>query len=513
MTRTSVSVLLATLLASTAARADRLPLRVVQAPATPEFIEKHKDDAVKALSGVVIYLNRCVGGCMVHPGQDDPSTDTSIIVNAPTLLAEHAWKTGEWEAMVQCVKDVYSPYNVKVTDVRPVGQQYNEVIVAGGYNALGQQASCGLASAIGGIGCTPLLGVVAFAFVEDGCYQQQANGDPDLMGAGSWGMCAVAAQETAHDLGLDHAFGKFDSGQSTCNDPMTYQYDCGGEKFFRNDFAPCNGNDGKVKAGCGGADECGAKQNSHEKLLAAVGPGTPTTTPPAVANQVPANGAVVKAGTPVIVKAKAQRGVARVELWINGYRWGDPVKGVAFGSLGQPEAAYTLTIPAGLPDSKLDIVVKAFDDIDIEGEGATITAVKGKAAGCDPTVMNADGTIDTCLKGQQCNAGKCAWTDAGMGQFGDACTYPQFCEMGTCDGTATQQICTHSCSVSITDSCPMGYSCTSTGAGDSGICFPTQPSAGCCSVGDEGMPAVAAHGGIARLTLGALFGRRRKRAA
>jgi hypothetical protein len=230
-----------------------------------------------------------------------------------------------------------------------------------------------------------------------------------------------------------------------------------------------------------------------------------------VANQVPANGATVKAGTPIIVKAKAQRGIATVELWINGYKW-DSAKGVAFGQLGQPEAAYTFMLPAGVPDSKLDIVVKGFDDIGIEGDGATISAVKGKAAGCDPAVVNPDGTVDTCLKGMQCTAGKCAWTDANTGAFGDACTYPQFCMSGTCDGTATQQICTHDCSLSVTDACPMGYECASTG-GDNGICFPAQPGGGCCSVGSEGVPAIAAHGGIALLTLGVLFGRRRKRAA
>ena len=109
--------------------------------------------------------------------------------------------------------------------------------------------------------------------------------------------------------------------------------------------------------------------------------------------------------------------------------------GVAFGPDGQPEAPYTIAIPDGVPDSKLDIVMKAFDDIlEVEGDSPTVTVTKGKAGGCDPTVTNADGTIDTCLNGQKCDAGKCAW-DPPSGQFGDACTYDQFCLNSTCRGT------------------------------------------------------------------------------
>ncbi len=499
--------------ASTAA-ADRLPLVVKHVDSTPAYEAKHAGDAEKALSGVLIYLNKCEGGCMVRPGQDDPNTDTSVIVASPVALTEQAWQTGEWEGLVQCVKEVYSPYNVTITDVRPSGgQEYNEVIVAGSASAIGGQPSCGLAAAIGAPGCTPLIGAVAFAFVGDGCYSEYKQEDPDydatgnLLPTGIHGMCWIVSQESAHDLGLDHAFGKFDSGQSTCNDPMTYASDCGGQKFFRNDFATCNDNNNQPKAACGGAMECATKQNAHLQMLNGVGPspGGSIATPPVMTMQVPAAGATVAANAPVIAKGKAQRGIARVELWLNGYSWGS-MKGVAFAAQGQPEFAYTLTIPANVPDSKIDIVMKGFDDLNVEGDSAVVSVVKGKASGCDPSVMNADGTVDTCLKGQQCSAGKCQWTDAGMGMFGDACTYDQFCTTNLeCQGTATSQICTHDCDPTIMDSCPMGYECIASGT--SGVCFTAQPAGGgCCSVGSEGLPAVAMGLG----TLGLLL-RRRKR--
>ena len=281
-------------------------------------------------------------------------------------------------------------------------------------------------------------------------------------------------------FGLDHAFGTFDSGQSTCDDPMTYSHDCGGEKFFRNDFAPCNGNDGKVKPACGFTEGCGTRQNAHLKLLANFGPSTPTTAAPVATITSPVAGASVSAGATVLGTASAQRGVARVELWINGYKWGE-AKGVPFGADGQPAASYPIAIGSGVPDSVLDLMVKAFDDIDIAGESAVVTVTKGKAGGCDPSVANGDGTIDTCLAGQQCSAGKCAWPDAGQGAFGDACTYPQYCGGNTeCAGTATAKICTHDCDPSITDSCPKGFECDASGG--RGICFTPAP-AGCCSAG------------------------------
>jgi hypothetical protein len=94
--------------------------------------------------------------------------------------------------------------------------------------------------------------------------------------------------------------------------------------------------------------------------------------------------------------------------------------------------------------------------------------------------------------------------------FGDVCTYPQFCVSGECQGTDTMQICTHDCSISTSDSCPMGYDCLS-GGGDNGICFPHQDSSGCCSANGEGLGAMAGHGGVAIVVGGLLFGRRRRK--
>jgi len=215
---------------------------------------------VRALTGQTLFLNKCEGGCMVKPGVDDASVDQSELTASPALLPEFAWQPGEWEAIVQCVKEVYSPYSVTVTSSRPGGTLYNEVIVAGGAGDLGQFSSCGIAFV--NADCSPRQNAVSFAFVDgmvqgdSGCYRGYTQ---EEAGNSVFAMCWIIAQESAHTYGLDHAFGTFDSGQSTCNDPMTYSAACGGQKFFRNDFAACNGNDGKKKPGCGPQDTCATR--------------------------------------------------------------------------------------------------------------------------------------------------------------------------------------------------------------------------------------------------------------
>ena len=474
----------------------RLPAVVRTAPGAP-------------LAGLTLFLNKCTNGCNVRPGGNDATTDSSDIAGQAAVLSEHAWLAGEWEGVVQCVKEVYSPFNIKVVDQRPgpADGVYNEVIVAGSAEAIGYPGggACGVGE-FSVTACAPTTNAVAFTFTEGGCHEAFASEDPDPGGAatGIFGTCWVIAQETAHSFALDHEFQYQSTKMSACNDPMTYRSDCGGQKFFRNDYATCGEFTQSSVHNCGGV--CGDTQNSHGRLLSILGPGTPITRPPTVAFNAPAEGVSVMKGTAFIGTASAQRGVARVELWLNGYKWGQTL-GVAFGKQGQPAAAYTLLLPDGVPDSKYDVVLKAFDDIDVEGETTALHVVKGKATGCDASVTNADGTIDTCLAGQMCTDGKCAWTDAGTGAFGDACTYPQFCVSGYCDGTSSGEICTHDCDPSISDSCPMGYTCAASNLGTACLAGAAASGGGCCSTGSDGVGAAL----MSLSTLALLFGRRRKR--
>jgi hypothetical protein len=442
------------------------------------------------LSGQVIYLNNCAGGCTIIPGTDNAATGVSEIATRTANLTEFAWNTGEWDQIVQCVKDVYSPYNVTVTDQRPQSA-FNMAIVAGAPADIGYDPGAG-GVAIVSTDCSARQNSIAFAFasMSNTFAQEDANNRV-------WGECWVISQEVAHIYGLDHEYAFLDDGSSACNDPMTYRDDCGGQKFFRNRAASC-GEFGPARPGCGPTNGCSTAQNSHAKLLNVFGPGTPTTTPPTVQVIYPTMGGTLVNGGAIAAIASAQRGVATLELWINNYKWGE-VKGQPFGPNGQPSSQYSIPLPGGVPDGVMDIVVKGFDDIGVEGDSTTVTVTKGMPC--------ADAS--TCAKGQRCDSGKCLW-DAPTGVLGDKCTYPQFCMSGMCEGTSTKQICTQTCEVGTTEACPMGFDCVMT-SGTDGICFTQDSGGGCCSTGSSSSHAIYAHGLLALGALAFASRRRRKR--
>ncbi len=448
----------------------------------------------------ILYLNRCKGGCVVHGGVDDaramsssipcpggadcsgggcicpgsPTGDYNIEEFKDSLGNVGAAADAEWNQLVHCVREVYSPYAVEVTDqVPPGGLAHNQGIVAGRASSIGYSGVGGIAP---GTRCTPRDNVISFTFAN----QYGGSGINRI-----WGICGVVAQETAHAYGLDHSF-EFSDGRPACSDPMTYLPSCG-QKFFRNDNATC-GEFGMRPCKCGGF------QNSHRKILAVFGPATPITTAPVAMFQAPAAGSVIGGGAIVTVKAKAQRGIARLDLWLNGYKWAT-AKGVAFGSGGQPEASYSLLIPTAVPNSILDIVVKVYDDIDVETVLPTVTVTKGAA--CTDA--------STCALGQKCDDGRCYW-DVPVGVLGETCEYEQYCVSAQCIETTEGRVCSQDCVVGVADSCPVDYICEGT-PGQTGFCLLAQDDPGCCSVGGDRRGAML----LSVLVLGFVVRKRRRR--
>jgi hypothetical protein len=271
---------------------------------------------------------------------------------------------------------------------------------------------------------------------------------------------------------------------------MTYRTDCGGEKFFRNKPAQC-GED--VARTC----KCGGTQNSVAKLAKTLGEGTSSIPAPTVSIDTPMAGSVA-AGFTVHASAGSRRGVAKVEMWLNNHNWAT-AQGAAFGMDGQPNpSSYSMTAPANVPDGNIDLVVKAYDDLDIETDSATVSLLKG--APC--------ATADTCLTGQKCDAGKCFW-DPPTGQLGDACTYNEFCITGQCQDSDEGQYCTQACVVGSADGCPATFDCVATSA-TGGVCLPQgKASSGCCSVGREGSRDIWGHLGLGLFVVGMMLRRRR----
>jgi hypothetical protein len=462
----------------------------------------------KRLEGTaVLYLNRCALGCTVYVGPNDAPAHTTPIpctsgANCPpgagvcfcqnhgagafqlqpfqdqTGMAGTPAADADWAAIVQCVKEIYSPFNITVTDQQPTGVVYSEGIVAGEAMQIGYPNSASLG--FGSVQCGGANNGLSFTFANEALFPGRVQF-----------LCGVIGQETAHSFGLEHEY-EFIDGTSACRDPMSYRNDCGGQRFFRNKIGSC---------GEGGprSCECGGLQNTHQKLLTILGPGTPITRPPHVELIIPANGATVNNGASVAATSGSQRGIERVELWLNGHKWAS-APGAAWTSTGQPDpSTYNMQFPANVPDGIIDIDVKAFEDIETEADSPTITVTKGA-----PCV-----SADACAKGQKCDAGKCYW-DPPTGMLGDACTYSELCLSDICAGTADKTICTQQCVLGSTDGCPPGYDCIMTSQ-TGGVCFPA--GAGndtCCSIG-HGPHAVWIHGALAFVVLAVIRRRRRRR--
>jgi hypothetical protein len=264
-------------------------------------------------------------------------------------------------------------------------------------------------------------------------------------------------------FGLDHTF-KFLDGKSTCNDPMTYQVNCGGTRYFRNFPAKCG--DFTEKA-C----RCGSTQNSHAKLLETFGPGTPTYGNPSSVITKP-TGSEPLDGT-ITGMAGGKRGVFKVELLVNGFPW-VRTNGVDFALSGQPVAMYPLVYPQNLPDGISDFVIRATDDLGAFTESIAVTRTKG--APC--------ASAETCALGQRCDAGRCLW-DPPTREVGDSCDYEQQCKSLSCVGT-DPRVCSEPCNPDDDNTCPGDLTCSPLGPGE-GVCYPVT-GGGCCSVSSRGVP-------------------------
>jgi hypothetical protein len=202
----------------------------------------------------------------------------------------------------------------------------------------------------------------------------------------------------------------------------------------------------------------------------------PITTPPVVSIVFPRGGEQIF-GTPVVLDAGAQRGVAVIELWLNNTRWVS-WPGAPFGTTGQPTTRYMIPLPDQVPDGIIDIIVDVKDDLGMSTRMPAITVVKG-----EPCT-----SADTCAYGQRCDAGRCLW-DPPVGEFGDACEYPQYCKSGMCAVGGDVALCTHPCALDIAGSCPDGWSCLVNHPRN--LCWPSEPAAGgCCNTGSPAEPAI-----------------------
>lgn len=416
--------------------------------------------AAAAVPPRALYLNRCVGGCTVTPGDNSARDDRSSIIDQTYTLSEFAYDDATWDAVVACIRAAWAPYDLDVVTEEPDGIPYNEIMIAGSPGELGQDSNT-LGLAPMSSSCTPNSDWIAFAFAN-------AHGSDPVES-----LCDTAAHEPGHILGLDHEY--------DCKDKMTYLTGCS-EKWFLNVSAPCGEfeNDGPRDCQC-----TGATQNSHAILTDLLGAGEPPP-PPTVEVIYPLDGAAVIPSFTMFGKVTEPRITDHVEFWINGWPWGR-APGVREGD------TYSYQ-PTGLPDGYLDLEVRAYNDLNLVGVSPTITVLKG-----EPCT-----SADSCLDGQFCEDGRCAWPPP-TGELGDECGIDADCITRKCGTDGEVNLCTSYCQLGVDGECGDGYACLR--AGDDGLCWPSDRiDAGCCSASGGGA-------GSAALALVFIAGTGRRRSA
>jgi hypothetical protein len=192
----------------------------------------------------VIYLDRAPR--TLAPGTDDARRRVSSVIAHAGTVARNlpGWKGSAkaWNDTVACVRRVFAPYAVEVTDQPPSTDDHILVVVGGKPADIGAKNKriSGLAPFSGGL----IPRAVVFAFAATQGHKPQP-------------VCETIAMEVAHAYGLDH--------QYLCSDVMSYLRPCGKRSFVDKD-ARCG--EEKARPCAGGA----AIQNSHRRLLAVLGP-------------------------------------------------------------------------------------------------------------------------------------------------------------------------------------------------------------------------------------------------
>jgi MYXO-CTERM domain-containing protein len=243
------------------------------------------------------------------------------------------------------VSDLFSRFNVVITDVEPTSGDYVEAVVAGTPNEIGMPWGVGGVAPFDPYSCGVIPDAIVYAFA--GVYI-----DPGYSG-GERSLCETTAQEIAHAFGLDH--------ELLCEDPMTYLDGCGA-KEFQDVYAAC-GEFEERECSCNRASQ-NSVQEMFEKLGATEGyeppPPPNDLEAPKVALLSPEDGAALVGDTTITVSGTATDdiGLVSVELvWeYNGDEFALPCPGQGqTWSCSRDGANVTWQVEAGLGSRTVQI--------------------------------------------------------------------------------------------------------------------------------------------------------------
>lgn len=419
-----------------------------------------------------IYLHRCVGSdCTVVQGTTNSTTDPVHSSLGHGVLTAFSQGDQVWSTVVDCMREVYAPFNVVITEVDPGAEPHFEIMVGG------RPEELGMPTGIGGVSpfsCMPYVpNSVVFVF--------------DVWGNDAEEICATAAQEIAHSFTLDHAIEP--------SDPMTY-FDYKGRRHYMNAQVQCGSDCDKnhrspLGVACTGADyqehpcACGSgaqTQNSFQVISALFGEGG--ATPPQVKILTPKIGDTVEDGFAVSAEITDDVAVASAEMRFDGAL----IESVA-------AAPFVFTGPSTLANGTHTIEITGYDNLGAPGR-SRIQVVVGP--GCQSSA-NCPLSSDVCI------AGRCVAGPGVAGGLGQVCTAQTDCASWLCANDDGAQYCVEACKPG---QCPNGFGCRDDGMGG-GVCWPGyDESTGGCSAGRGGSPL-----GALGLGLGLTLALRRRRAS
>ncbi len=254
---------------------------------------------------ITVFLNRAGG--TYTAGADDSSRHVSSVLSyygRPSVSLPAAGYSGAaWQELVDCVAAQYQGLNVAITDVKPTGGAYTELVVSNTWAG----TALGITNGIGGIAPLGACRVVpqAVGFVFEAIYDTPGYG-------GVRGTCEAVAHEIGHTLSLSH--------ERLATDLMSYAPASPAKRFEDSPSACGVSAQAPESCSCGGAT-----QSSRQQLLAMVGPGTGTggggntagdTSAPTVSIVSPASGttAAGNANVTIVVDANDDQGATEVKL-------------------------------------------------------------------------------------------------------------------------------------------------------------------------------------------------------
>ncbi len=199
-------------------------------------------------------------GATLDPGDNNSSAFTSSIVTEEATIGGWNIDDASWQQTVTCIQNMYSAFDVTVTDQDPGNVDHILALIGG------SPEDVGLPDNVAGVSpfttdCGIIENSIAFTFT-------------DVLGDDPQTVCEVMSQEIAHSFGLDH--------EMLPEDPMTY-LDYSGDRTFQDNMATCGEYDPR-KCGING-NVCRPMQNSVQLLTARLngdgtdGSGSDSSTP------------------------------------------------------------------------------------------------------------------------------------------------------------------------------------------------------------------------------------------